>query len=247
MEIFTGIETINGFPALYFRKLDLVAISDLQLGEEMYLAEEKGIFVPQIQLKEEKDLIRKICKKVKARKILINGDFKHEFGEASKQEWREVIEFLNILKEKFKEIIIVRGNHDNYLINIVKKMGFEIYDPFYEESGYLFTHGHKEIEIPKDIHTIIIGHEEPSILIKRGFDKVKFKVILFGKAKDGKNFICLPAFSYLSSGTDINLIEEEEILSPILKNRVNLEELEVIALDEEVGEIYLGKVKNLKI
>jgi metallophosphoesterase superfamily enzyme len=29
-------------------------ISDLQIGEELYLAEEKGIYVPQVQLKEMK-------------------------------------------------------------------------------------------------------------------------------------------------------------------------------------------------
>ncbi|MEM5814994.1 MAG: metallophosphoesterase [Candidatus Aenigmatarchaeota archaeon] len=246
MKIFENIYTINGFPALYFKELDLIAISDLQLGEEMYLAEEKGIFVPQIQLEKEKNLIRKICEKVKASRILINGDLKHEFGEASKQEWREVIDFLDLVKRSFEEIIVVRGNHDNFLINILRKIGLEVFDPFYEENGYLFTHGHKLVKISKNVHTITIGHEEPSILIKSGFDRAKYKVIIFGKTRDKKKLICLPAFSFLSTGTDVNMIEQSDILSPILKNYIDLNELDVIALDEELGELYLGKIGDLK-
>ena len=130
MEIFEGIEIINSLKAVYIKELDLIVISDLQLGEELYLAE-KGIFVPQIQLKEIKKELNAIFKKVKANRILINGDVKHEFGEASRQEWREVIELVEFLRRRTKEIIVVRGNHDNYLLNIASKINLQIFDPFY--------------------------------------------------------------------------------------------------------------------
>ncbi|MGC8993569.1 MAG: metallophosphoesterase, partial [Candidatus Aenigmatarchaeota archaeon] len=187
MEIFKGIEIINGFPAIYIKSLDLIVISDLQIGEELYLAEEKGIYVPQVQLKEMKKNLSKIFRITKARRILINGDYKHEFGEASKQEWREVIELTSFLKKKVKEIILVRGNHDNYLLTITSKIGLNVYDPFYLEKGFLFTHGHKKIEYPKNFHTLIIGHEEPAIVLKEGFDRIKVPVLLYGKMKNGKN------------------------------------------------------------
>jgi putative SbcD/Mre11-related phosphoesterase len=247
MRLFEDVEIVNGHRAIYIQDLDLVVISDLQLGEELYLAEEKGIFVPQIQLKEIKKELNDIFKKVKAKRILINGDLKHEFGEASRQEWREVIDFVEFLRKKVKEIIVVRGNHDNYLLNIASKINLQIFDPFYLEKGYLFTHGHKKVYYPKNFHTLIIGHEEPAIILKEGFDKVKLPALLYGKMKNGKRIICLPAFSILSSGTEINAVDKEDLLSPILKEDVELDELEVVGIDKEVGALKFGKIKDIRI
>jgi len=247
MKLFEDVEIINGHRAIYIQDLDLVVISDLQLGEELYLAEEKGIFVPQVQLKEIKKELNDIFKKVKAKRILINGDLKHEFGEASRQEWREVIDFVEFLRKKVKEIIVVRGNHDNYLLNIASKINLQVFDPFYLEKGYLFTHGHKKISYPKEFHTLIIGHEEPAIILKEGFDKIKLPALLYGKMKNGKRIICLPAFSYLSSGTEVNAVDKEDLLSPILKEDVEIDDLEVIGIDKEVGALKFGKIKDIKI
>ena len=247
MKLFEDVEIINGHRAIYIQDLDLVVISDLQLGEELYLAEEKGIFVPQVQLKEIKKGLNDIFKKVKAKRILINGDLKHEFGEASRQEWREVIDFVEFLRKKVKEIIVVRGNHDNYLLNIASKINLQVFDPFYLEKGYLFTHGHKKISYPKEFHTLIIGHEEPAIILKEGFDKIKLPALLYGKMKNGKRIICLPAFSYLSSGTEVNAVDKEDLLSPILKEDVEIDDLEVIGIDKEVGSLKFGKIKDIKI
>jgi putative SbcD/Mre11-related phosphoesterase len=219
----------------------------LQLGEELYLAEEKGIFVPQVQLKEIKKELNDIFKKVKAKRILINGDLKHEFGEASRQEWREVIDFVEFLRKKVKEIIIVRGNHDNYLLNIASKINLQVFDPFYLEKGYLFTHGHKKISYTKEFHTLIIGHEEPAIILKDGFDRIKLPALLYGKMKNGKRIICLPAFSYLSSGTEVNAVDKEDLLSPILREDVEIDDLEVIGIDKEAGALKFGKIKDIKI
>jgi len=247
MKLFEDVEIINGHKAIYIQDLDLVVISDLQLGEELYLAEEKGIFVPQVQLKEIKKELNDIFKKVKAKRILINGDLKHEFGEASRQEWREVIDFVEFLRKRVKEIIVVRGNHDNYLLNIASKINLQVFDPFYLEKGYLFTHGHKKISYPKEFHTLIIGHEEPAIILKEGFDKIKLPALLYGKMKNGKRIICLPAFSYLSSGTEVNAVDKEDLLSPILKEDVEIDDLEVIGIDKEVGSLKFGKIKDIKI
>ena len=247
MEVFENIEIINGFRAVYVKELDLIVVSDLQLGEELYLAEERGIFVPQIQLKEMKKELSEILKKVKARRILINGDVKHEFGEASKQEWREVIELVEFLRRKVDEIIVVRGNHDNYLLTIASKINLQVFDPFYLEKGYLFSHGHKKFPYPTNFHTLIIGHEEPAIILKEGFDKIKLPALLYGKMKDGRRIICLPAFSFLSSGTEINVADKEDLLSPILREDVEIEKLEVIGIDREVGALRFGKLKEIKI
>jgi len=56
----------------------------------------------------------------------------------------------------------------------------------------------------------------------------------------------LPAFSPLASGVEINLISKEELLSPILKEEVDFENLSVITLDKEVGALNFGKIKDLQ-
>lgn len=247
MEIFEGISTINGFRAIFVKKLKAIAISDLQLGEELYVAEEQGIFVPQVQLKEMKEDLEKIFELTKAERIIINGDLKHEFGEASRQEWREVKDLISFLKEKVKEIILVRGNHDNYLLNIVSKLGIKLYQPFFFSQGILFAHGHQRFDYPKEMKVLIIGHEQPALVLRKGFDRIKVPCLLYGKTRNKKNFICLPAFSPLASGVEINLISKEELLSPILREEVDFENLSAIALDKEIGALNFGKIKNVML
>lgn len=244
-EILPGIEIVNSYPAIYIEELSLIAVSDLQLGEELYLAEQ-GIFVPQLQLKEILKEFRGIFKKVKPKRLIINGDIKHEFGEASAQEWREVKELIDYLKKKVEEIILVRGNHDNYLLTIASKIGLKVFDPFYLFNKILFTHGHKLLEFPKEAETVIIGHEQPSILLTRGYDRVKVSCFLYGKMKDGRNLICLPAFSPLAAGVSVNLIEREELLSPILKEKTDFESLVPIGIDKEAGILRFPPIKTLK-
>ncbi|MCD6482863.1 MAG: metallophosphoesterase [Candidatus Aenigmarchaeota archaeon] len=232
----------NGYRALYLKDTKTVVISDLQLGYELYLAK-SGIFVPQTQLQEMIEDIKKIHEITKAKTLVINGDLKHEFGEASKQEWREVKEFIGVSAELFKEIILVRGNHDNYLLNIISKLGIELHDPYYIEKRYLFTHGHKLVDIPAETEVIIIGHEEPAIVTREGFDMLKIPCLLKGSFND-KTLVVLPAFSKLSSGSEINVMDKKDFLSPYLKN-ANIEEFEVFGIDSGIT-VYLGKIKNLR-
>jgi putative SbcD/Mre11-related phosphoesterase len=244
VEIFPGIFTIKSYHAIYVKKIDSLVISDLQLGEELYLAEQ-GIFVPQVQLREIMKDLKGIFRIVKPKSVVINGDVKHEFGEASSQEWREVKELVSYLRKKVEEIILVRGNHDNYLLNIARKIGLKVFDPYYLAADILFTHGHKKIKFPREAKTVIIGHEQPAILLVQGYDRIKLPCLLYGKMKDGRNFICMPAFSPLAAGVAVNAIEKEDLLSPILREEVDLEELIPIALDKEAGALKFPKIKNL--
>ena len=244
MQVLKGIETVDGFPAVFLEGLKAVAIADLHLGYELALAEQ-GIFVPQTQLKEIKKDLNEIFKLVKAEKLIIVGDLKHEFGEASKQEWREVKDLINFLWKKVKRIVLVRGNHDNYLLTIISKLGIDLFDPYYLEKGVCFTHGHKKIEIPKEAKTLIIAHEHPSLVLKEGFDRVKVPCLLFGKTKSDLNFICLPAFSSWASGTDVNLVSKEDLLSPILREEVEFEDLIPIGLEKGLEPLKFPRLKEL--
>lgn len=245
MEIFKGVKTIPGQRAVLFEELDLVAISDLQLGEEQYLAEEAKIYIPEFQLKLILDDLDELKAKAGVSRILVNGDLKHEFGSATSQEWFEVKRLIEKLRSLFKEIIIVRGNHDNFLVSIVKKLGLEIKEE-HRESGYLFVHGHKIPENFSGVSFVTIGHEQPAVVLRSGFDRVKLHVVLYGKDIEGRNFICLPAYSPLASGVEVNVIPKEELLSPFFHELVDVDELEAVAIDKAVGEIALPKVGLLR-
>lgn len=245
MQIFKGVKTVDGKRAVYFEDLDLVAISDLQLGEETYLAEEAKLYLPQVQLKIILEDIRAIREETSAGRILINGDLKHEFKAATFQEWSEVKKLHEELKKLFSDIIVVRGNHDNYLLTISSKIGLNVVEE-YREKGYLFLHGHRLPESYEGVRTIVIGHEQPAVVLRSGYDRVKLHVILYGRDSLGHRFICLPAFSPIASGVEVNAIPKQELLSPFFHTTVDIDELEAVAVDPSTGAFRLPKVKLLR-
>ena len=245
MQIFKGVKTVDGRRAVYFEELDLVAISDLQLGEETYLAEEAKLYLPQVQLKIILEEVNAVKNETGAERILINGDLKHEFKAATFQEWSEVKRLNEELKKLFSETIVVRGNHDNYLLTISSKIGLKVVEE-HREKGYLFLHGHRLPEDYKGVHTVVIGHEQPAVVLRSGYDRIKLHVILYGKDKLGHRFICLPAFSPIASGVEVNATPKEELLSPFFHTTVDIDELKAVAVDPSAGAFRLPKVKLLR-
>ncbi|MCL4344205.1 MAG: metallophosphoesterase [Nitrososphaerota archaeon] len=244
MEIISNVFSVPGHRGVYFRDLDLLAVSDLQLGEERVLAEESKIYLPEVQIKLVIEEIRKMHELTGAGRLLINGDFKHGFSGASRQEWLEVQKVYEESKALYRDVIVVRGNHDNYLSNISTLLGFNLSDEYFE-AGYKFVHGHKLTSL-NGVRTLVIGHEQPAILLRKGFDSVKMPAILYGKAVSEINFICLPALSPISSGVAVNAIGKKELLSPYFKSVVDVDELNVIAIDPDAGEVPLPRVGILR-
>ncbi|MGC8557645.1 MAG: metallophosphoesterase [Nitrososphaeria archaeon] len=244
MEIIKNVFSLPGHRGIYFKDLDLVAISDLQLGEERVLAEESKIFVPEIQLNIVINEIRVLHELTGAGRLLINGDLKHGFAGASKQEWFEIEKMYKEVNKLYNEMVVVRGNHDNYLANISSFLGLTLKDEHFEK-GYKFVHGHKLVGLA-GVSTLVIGHEQPAVLLRKSFDSVKMPVILYGKTALGINFICLPAFSPISSGVEVNVVSKENLLSPFFKSIVDIDDLYAVAIDPEVGEIALPKIGLLR-
>ena len=117
-------------------------------------------------------------------KVIILGDLKHDFGSILGQEWKGVREILDFLKERSKEIILIKGNHDVNLGPIAKKEGLEIVD-YYVEGGVCFLHGHKLFPecLDEKIKTLILGHRHPAVILYDGYKKEKYKCFLVGKWK----------------------------------------------------------------
>ena len=90
---------------------DHLIISDLHLGYEEAL-NYQGLMIPKFQYPKIIQRIEEIHSRSKCSRIIINGDLKHEFGKINRQEWKETLKFIDYLKERFQEIILIKGNHD---------------------------------------------------------------------------------------------------------------------------------------
>lgn len=193
-------------------------ISDLHIGYEQALNRE-GIMVPRFQYKKILKRLEEIIRSFDIGRIVVNGDIKHEFGRITRQEWDETLNFIIFLKNNFVEVVLLKGNHDNFTKFIADKIDLEVYET-YSLEDFIIMHGDK---IPddlmiKDESTIIIGHEHPCIGIRNGERFEKIKCYLKGNYKE-KNLIVMPSFNFVTEGSDIL---HEKSLSPFLKKGLKM-------------------------
>lgn len=217
-------------------------IADLHLGYEQELIS-KGVFIPKTQFKEMKDALKKLIKEYKIKTLVINGDLKHDFSNATAQEWDEAKELINFLSKKLKKIIIIRGNHDNYLKTIIARENVKFYDNYYSFDDICITHGHKEIVDTYAFKNIIIAHDHPSIFLKDDLNLgLKIPCFLYGKF--GKNnIIVLPAFSPLFEGVDVLSAPKENFLSPLIKK--HLDDFKVVTISDKLHKFpEIRKIKQ---
>ena len=144
-EILEGVEIVNRY-GLFIKRLKTLVIADLHIGYEAAL-EKQGIMMPKSQYSKIKKMVEEMVEEKKPQRLIINGDLKHEFGEATRQEWKETLDFLDFVQSKGMELVIVRGNHDNFLIPILKKRNIELEDPHYLLNEFLFFHGHRNVDL----------------------------------------------------------------------------------------------------
>ena len=218
---------------------EYLIISDLHLGYEESLNKE-GIMIPKFQYNKILERISEIQIASDCSKIIINGDLKHEFGKISKQEWVEVNEFLDYLMDEFIEVILIKGNHDNFTNIISEKKNLELCEYYLIDDKILCTHGHELIELPPNVEYIIIGHEHPCIGLRSGERVEKIKSFLYGDYKD-KKIIIMPSFNFISEGSDIL---HEKLLSPFLKKK-NIDAFEVYGV-ENFEIFFFGKISKIQ-
>ncbi len=231
---------------LYLADINTLVVADLHIGYEEAL-EEQGIHIPPIQYGEIKKLILRMIDETRASNLIILGDVKHEFGDILRQEWNETLDLLQHLKEKRVNVHIVRGNHDNFLISVLKRSNIPFHDPYLIVDKYIFVHGHKPLPIEAysdNIKVIILGHEHPAIVLRDELGaRMKIKCFLVGKYME-KQMIVLPSLSPLMPGTEVNI--SRKTLSPILAE-ISLDEFRVYAVDLDSGVFDFGSVGILRV
>jgi len=220
--------------ALLINKNTLV-ISDIHLGYEEALIHQ-GYLIPRHQYKDILERLNNILKKTKPKTIIINGDLKHQFGSILNQEYKDSINFLSYLINKYK-VILIKGNHDKILNIIAEKVNLKT-QLFYNKGNIYIFHGDF---IPKDLFfanskIIIIGHDHPAISLEKNKRFEKYKCFIKGKYKN-KLLIVQPSFNTLTIGTNIL---KEKMQNPLIKN---IKDFEVIIIEDKAYKF--GKVKNL--
>lgn len=247
MDIFNKFEIVEPYPALYWAEKELVTIADLHLGLESLMAS-AGVYFPKFQLKEIKQDLQEVLEDKQPRTLLINGDVKHEFSRVSYQEQDEVEELLDLLTNKVEEIKITKGNHDNYLI-----YALEDYDQVQLEDKFTlgdtcFLHGDKEID-PRSLDAtyFIIGHEHPALSLQ---DEIgvseKLPAFVYGSLETGEQkIIVMPAFSRLAQGSPLNKIGGKQLMSPILRHHVVIDQLRAVGITRETGVLRFPSLRQI--
>ena len=234
MEILPGI-CAHDLAIVYKENLIL---GDVQLGHEEAL-EGQGLLLPRFQLKDILQRLEKIFAEPdvrKVRRVIINGDLKHEFGTITTQEWRDALQLFDYLLRKVREVVVIKGNHDLVLGPIAAKRDIRIVERW-EDNALTILHGHVVPLLMKDI--VIIGHEHPCISFPEKPHE-KFKCYLVGNYH-GKKLVVMPSFTPLTIGSDITSAER---LSPFLQGI--LDSFSCYVVDDRGNVRFFGKVKDVE-
>jgi len=230
-------------PVIYLRKYKVVVLADTHIGFEEEMAE-KGIFIPRFQKKRLLGIIDETINAVDADTLVIAGDFKHKFDGLGRIERIELSEVLKYALSRFNRLIIVRGNHDNYLPLLTHKYKFEIVNHLLL-GDTLIIHGHNELPDNIKAGVVIIGHEHPTITLRDSLGSIgRFQCFLVGDLISGGKLITLPAVGAYQTGSRVTL-DRGTYLSPILRNYVILSDLRPIIVDEDVGILELPSIKEI--
>ena len=234
IEIEPGVRVTNERCLILDRERTLV-IGDLHLGYEKAL-EDEGVYIPRMNTGSIRDSLNRIISKYEPETIVLLGDIKHDFRRAKFEGKEEVRRILDLILGA-ADVILIKGNHDNYLQNIVSDYGLQAVE-YVDIGGYRLEHGH----VDSGVRPVIIGHEHPSVRIAGALSGgVKVQCFMYAR-KEG--VIVIPPFSYLSSGNDLSGAYSECFMSDACRN-ADVAEAELYGITD-MGILPLGKLVEVR-
>lgn len=233
MEILDGVRITND-RCLILEDCRTAVIGDLHLGYESAL-EDEGMYIPRMNTQTIRDSLNRILCRYEPERFVLLGDIKHDFKRAPYECRDEVITILDMLRDA-SEVVIVKGNHDNFIQNILSEVNMTAYDNI-DLSGFRLEHGH----VDSGKRPVIIGHEHPSVRFPGQVGGgVKLQCFVHMK-KDG--IIVIPPFSPFSSGNDI-ASGLDAFMSPACKS-AEPADADIYGISE-LGMMRMGKLGDLK-
>lgn len=233
VEIEPGVYVTNE-RCLLLKNEETVVIGDLHLGYEKAL-EDDGMYIPRVNTDSVRASINRILSKYEPKRVVLLGDIKHDFKRVKYEGKEDVKLIINLISEA-AEVVVVKGNHDNYIQNIVAELGIEAVD-YVDIAGYRLEHGH----VDSGIRPVVIGHEHPSVRIPGAFSGgMKIQCFLYMR-KEG--VIVIPPFSFLSSGNDLSASHPETFMSSACKS-CEVGDAELFGVTE-LGILPLGKLADI--
>ena len=187
-----------------------LVIGDMHFGYEHEL-NEAGVLIMRQMYEQLISDLREMFERVgKCRRVIFLGDLKHGFAGINRQEWGDLTRLFDFVSENCDEIVILKGNHDNYLKNVVERWKKEsgkgkeidVYDCYFL-GEICFMHGDRDFEEAheKKIGIWVVWHGHPAIVLKEGVKREKYKCFLAGRYK-GKKIIVVPSFAEFVEGSD---------------------------------------------
>ncbi|MDE1810466.1 MAG: metallophosphoesterase [Candidatus Micrarchaeota archaeon] len=242
MELTDDIELVDGVPIAYIRSLAALVFSDLHLGYEGKMAK-KGVFVPKVNLKHINDAIAHSLKGRDVKQLIIVGDIKNDFSTVDTEEFNELYELISFAKERSLSLVLIKGNHDNFVDRYKEPFNLEIHSQSARMGNYFFFHGEEMPNVgDNEVSTLIMGHEHPAIVITNAAGRrEKLRCFLYGKYKK-RNLLVLPATNFFSTGNEVN-VHSPSMLSPVFHG-AKVKGMSAIALGYGSTEDF-GKVSDL--
>ncbi len=203
---------------------NLAFIADLHIG-----LEEASLVTSRLQTARMLEAVEELVSVYDVDTVVFAGDIKHSFGKQTSQEWSDIVTFFSRVSELVKPIVL-KGNHDFYIQNILSKLDISVGE-VYEDENVVCHHGH--LTTWKETKLLIVGNEHPALLLRDDVGaKIKLPVYLWFEKEA---VLILPAFNPLARGTDVRELKKHH-LNPVL-NFMDFEKARVFAIEDEGKEV----------
>lgn len=206
-------------------------IGDLHLGYETSL-EDEGVFLPRVNTGTIRDALNRIISRYEPERMVLLGDVKHDFRRSKRESSEEILRIVRLLNEAL-DTLVIKGNHDNYIQNVLEEENMTAVD-YVDISGFRLEHGH----VDTGKRPVIIGHEHPAVRIPGSGGE---KIHCFVLARE-EGVLVIPPFSPMSLGSD--LLTEGTVMSPALReSKVGNAEIYGVS---DLGIMDLGTLSDLE-
>jgi putative SbcD/Mre11-related phosphoesterase len=234
------IEPVADSPSLLVRgRKKWICIADLHIGIEAELA--AGGFKVPSQTPKMLSALEKLS--TLGTNLLVLGDVKHRIPYVGRREDRELRPFLARIQELFSRTVVVAGNHDGGLSDVLPS-AFEAFPGKgvqVESVGAFHGHVWPSEEI-MGLKKIVMGHVHPSVLLPDSSGhtmnekcwvraKLSKATVLERYRSCPAELVIVPAFNPLITGTPVNT-QRGTMLGPMFRNNlVERSDMRVYLLD----------------